>query len=112
MTMDIIIHEIAIDGLPDMDALTARVAFLVDGCIVSGWPLPRDEFSHLYDYKYVLGRRDAARSADTDFLAKGGTLWEADSDVGSTGLFAGVTHWVEFPIGIHLISSAAKEATP
>ena len=85
MTMDIIIHEIAIDGLPDMDALTARVAFLFDGCIVSGWPI--DEH--------------------TDPV-----LWEADSDVGHGRAFYGVTHWVEFPIGIHLISSAAKEATP
>ena len=33
------VHAIAEDGLPDMDALTGRVAFLFDGCIVSGWPL-------------------------------------------------------------------------
>jgi hypothetical protein len=61
------VHEIATDGLPDVDRLTGRVAFLFDGCIVDGWPLPD------------------------------GT-WEADSDVGRAGVFAGVTHWVEFPI--------------
>jgi hypothetical protein len=33
------IHAIAEDGLPDMDRLVGRVAFLFDGCIVSGWPL-------------------------------------------------------------------------
>lgn len=33
------VHAIAEDGLPDMDRLTGRVAFLFDGCIVSGWPL-------------------------------------------------------------------------
>lgn len=33
------VHAIAEDGLPG-DNLTGRVAFLFDGCIVSGWPLP------------------------------------------------------------------------
>lgn len=27
------------DGLPNMDNLTNRVAFIWDSCIVSGWPL-------------------------------------------------------------------------
>jgi hypothetical protein len=35
----IIIHEIVVDGLPDMDRLAGRVAFISDGCVVSGWPL-------------------------------------------------------------------------
>jgi len=74
--MQIIIHEIAKDGLPDMEKLTLRVAFIFDGCIVSGWPID--------------GNADPV-------------LWEADSDVGHGGQFAGVTHWVEFPIGLHLI---------
>ncbi len=68
--MTIKVHEIATDGLPDMEALAGRVAFIFDGCIVSGWPL------------------DGAGPA---------VLWEANSDVGSTRPFAGVTHWVEFP---------------
>jgi hypothetical protein len=63
----ITVHAIAEDGLPDMDALTGRVAFIFDGCIVSGWPLPRFD------------------------------RWEANSDVGYGNHFAGVTHWVEFP---------------
>ncbi len=67
----VVVHEIATDGLPDMDALTGRVAFIFDGCIVSGWPLNL--------------REDEA-------------LWEANSDVGDPAReFRGVTHWVEFP---------------
>lgn len=72
--MEIKIHEIAKDGLPIMDELTGRVAFIFDGCIVSGWPL-RDN-------------------------GDGETTWEADSDVGRSGAFYGVTHWVEFPRAI------------
>lgn len=65
--IELIVHEIAKDGLPDMDKLVGRVAFIFDGCIVSGWPLNNDD------------------------------LWEADSDVGNVSSFSGVTHWVEFP---------------
>lgn len=67
------IHDIAEDGLPDMDALVGRVAFIFDHEIVSGWP---------------LHRRDEE---------DGSVLWEADSDIGRHGPFYGVTQWVEFP---------------
>lgn len=63
----ITVHDIAEDGLPDMDSLTGRVAFLFDGCIVSGWPLAY------------------------------GNFWEGNSDVSHGRKFLGVTHWVEFP---------------
>lgn len=33
------IKEIEIDGLPEMDKFAGRVAFIFDGCVVSGWPL-------------------------------------------------------------------------
>lgn len=71
----IMVHEIAADGLPDMsdDALTGRVAFISDGCIVTGWPMLR-------------GRADQ--------------MWEADPDVGKSGPFYNVTHWVEFPVPV------------
>lgn len=60
------VHEIAKDGLPDMDnRVPGSTAFLFEGCIVSGWPLDDDK-------------------------------WEADSDVGHERVFFGVTHWVEF----------------
>jgi hypothetical protein len=72
--MEIKVHEIAKDGLPAMDDLTGRVAFIFDGCIVSGWPL-RDN-------------------------GNGETTWEANSDVGHGGVFYGVTHWVEFPVPV------------
>jgi hypothetical protein len=73
--LDAIVHAIATDGYPDMDALTGRVAFIFDGCIVSGGPLHVDP----EDYS-------TPQSGD----------WEADSDVGRTVRFGGVTHWVEF----------------
>lgn len=70
------IHEIAIDGMPDTGALTGRVAFLFDGCIVTGWPL---------------------RTTPTDHSTPHSGYWEADSDVGRNVRFGSVTHWVEFP---------------
>lgn len=71
------VHSVAEDGLPDMDALTGRVAFIFDGSVVSGWPLSD-------------GRYNPPR-------------WEADSDVGRVTQFEGVTHWVEFPEPLHRI---------
>lgn len=76
--MTIKVHEIATDGLPDMQALTGRVAFLWDGNIVNGWPL------------HVNGRNGSAYTG----------RWEANSDVGHSGPFEGVTHWVEFPVPV------------
>lgn len=61
------VHSIKEDGLPDMSGVVGRVAFIFDGCIVSGWPLP------------------------------GTDRWEGDSDVAHHREMVGVTHWVEFP---------------
>jgi hypothetical protein len=69
------VHEIAIDGIPNMDTLTGRVALIFDGCIVSGWPLGRG--------KWHEGR------------------WEANSDVGHGRPLSGVTHWLELPVPAH-----------
>lgn len=66
------LHQIATDGLPDMESLTGRVAFIFDGCIVSGWPL---------------------RELNEDGLP----YWEANSDVGRNVKFDSVTQWVELP---------------
>jgi len=71
---EIIVHEIKTDGLPDMDNLTGRVAFIWDGAICSGWPLYLDDPS------------------DPESL-----LWEASEDEMGRVKFHGVTHWVEFP---------------
>ena len=101
--MQIIIHAIEEDGLPDMERLTLRVAFIFDGCIVSGWPLPKEQFPDLYTREHLLKYRGGAHLSDEENIARVGTLWEADSDVGHGGQFACVTHWVEFPIGLHLI---------
>lgn len=56
-------------GLPNMSDLsnTGRVAFIFDGCVVSGWPVP------------------------------GTKLWEPNSDVGRSRNYMGVTHWLLFP---------------
>lgn len=75
------VHEIAVDGLPDMEALTGRVAFIFDGCLVSGWPLTGDDYSE-----------DVIEATKQH-----GLLWEANSDVGHGRPFANVTHWVEWP---------------
>lgn len=73
-TIEVIVHEIAVDGLPDMDALTGRVAFIFKGKVISGWPLIRggNEQPH----------------------------WEANDDLRWFQEFAGVTHWVEFPVPV------------
>lgn len=68
------IHAVAEGGLPNMENLTGRVAFIFDGCIVSGWPAGREE--------------------------EGDQVWETDSDVGTHRPLIGVTHWVEFPVPV------------
>ncbi len=71
MLVKMTVHEIAKDGLPSDDILD-RVAFLFDGCIVSGWPLKHLDYGDL------------------------GCPWVTDSYVGKAAKFVGVTHWVEF----------------
>lgn len=72
--MTVKIHEVAVDGLPDMESLTGRVAFIWDGAIVSGWPIGAEFGGVMYD----------------------GQLWEPSEDRFG-GPVVGVTHWVEFP---------------
>lgn len=74
----ITVHSIAEDGYPDTTSpkMNGRVAFIFDGCIVSGWPLRMDN--------------------DNDASPLTG-YWEANDDVGKNGEFTNVTHWVEFP---------------
>ena len=68
------VHEIAVDGLPDMDSSTGRVAFIWDGAIVSGWPIGT-----------VYGGTEYSEQ-----------LWEPSEDRFG-GPVIGVTHWLEFP---------------
>jgi hypothetical protein len=91
-TLEIKVHEIAVDGLPNDDsgALTGRVAFIMDGCIVSGFWIPRGE----------------SPSVDEKLDKYGSDLpgaWEANDDVGDGRLYVGVTHWVEFPMMLGVI---------
>ena len=77
------VHEIAVDGLPDKEdrALLGRIAFIADGCVVSGWPISPGEYAsvdkEIGDLPYV---------------------WEANSDVGHGRLHGSITHWIEFPV--------------
>ena len=121
----ITIHDIAVDGLPPANfngsmngRLTGRVAFLFDGCIVSGWPVRRELFPHLYTPAAIEKRTALADSIGIhlseqerirDKCGRTATLWQADSDVGLPGLFSGVTHWVEFPASVHTLE---RTATP
>lgn len=73
-TLEIKIHEIAKDGLPNMEALVGRVAFIWDGAIVSGWPI-------------------SERFGGANYHM---TLWEGSEDRFG-GPYYGVTHWIEFP---------------
>lgn len=82
--MEIRLHKIEDDGLPEMDTLVGRVAFIFDGCIVSGPPLDPVEHADIYN-RYGW--------SDTE----DGILWEANSDVGHTRPFGNVAYWVEFP---------------
>lgn len=45
-TMTVELFDIDKDGLPDMDKLTGRVAFIFDGAILSGWPLYNVHLRH------------------------------------------------------------------
>lgn len=81
-SMTVVVHAISEDGLPDMDKLIGRVAFIWDGAIVSGWPLNR------------IGNPEA---------------WEPSEDAFGMGPFYGVTHWVEFPTEFWNIERARAE---
>jgi len=73
MEIKVNVFETEKDGLPNMDELVGRVAFIFDGNIVNGYPLKGSE-----DEEY------------TEFD------WEADSDVGRHGVFSGVKKYVVF----------------
>jgi hypothetical protein len=72
MEITVEVRTIQEHGLPDMENLTGRVAFIWDGCLVSGWPL-------LGIDNYTIDQ------------------WEADSDVGRHGIFGEITHYIVFP---------------
>jgi hypothetical protein len=69
------IHEVAVDGLPDMKELVGRVAFIWDGAVVSGWPIDT-----------TIGYEDYQQ-------------WSPSEDRFG-GPYIGVTHWVEFPVPV------------
>lgn len=62
------VYDLEIDGYPDGQKLIGRLAFIWDGCIVSGWPI-----SNFHPDE-----------------------WEANLDVGRTGVFKGVKKYVVF----------------
>lgn len=81
--LTITVHEIAVDGLPshgDYGDSVNTVAFIVNGYVVSGWPLP-------------------------DRTANGLHLWRASPVVSDGRAFTGVTHWIEFSESLNVIES-------
>lgn len=102
-TMVVKIHDVATDGLPDMEALTGRVALIFDGCVVSGWPLDEARCPAVYEAarKRDSHRGGAGRSEEDkcESITKLG-LWEANSDVGHGTPFCDVTHWIEFSVPV------------
>jgi hypothetical protein len=90
------IHAIAVDGLPDADMEPGRVAFIYDGCILTGWPLIPDR---------LRAEGSGVGPLVADYHAAGDTLWEAESDTGRAQPFGGVTHWVEFPESLYDLSA-------
>lgn len=74
---EIKIYEIAKDGLPDMSNrdMVGCVAFIWDGCIVSGWPIGLGE------------------DGDGPYSGR----WEPSEDRFG-GPVTGVTHWIELPV--------------
>lgn len=74
--LTVILHDVETDGLPDMenDDLTGRVAFIWDGCIVSGWPI----------------------GAEFGGIEGGQQKWEPSEDRFG-GPVVGVKQWLELP---------------
>lgn len=72
------VHEIATDGLPNMEKLTGKVALIFDGRVVSGWPISHEFLSET-------------------LKETGESVWEGDEDVSHGESLLGVTHWLEFP---------------
>jgi hypothetical protein len=74
---EIVIHSIAEDGVPDMsiDHMVGRVAFIWDGCIVSGWPIGTGE------------------DGDGPYSGR----WEPSEDRFG-GPVTGVEYWIELPV--------------
>jgi hypothetical protein len=76
-SIEVTLHKISEDGMPDMHELLGRVAFIWDGYIVSGWPRPQDEMD------------------DPDE-----SVWETADDTLGDWDFEGVEYWMEFPVAL------------
>ena len=89
--IEIEIHEIAVDGLPNMDELINRVAFIFDGCLISGCPLVVEK-PNKYSEPVNLKRHE-------DYAP--GSVWEGNEDVArGECIFGGITHYLVFPVSI------------
>ncbi|QMW05305.1 hypothetical protein [Spirosoma foliorum] len=78
------VFDIERDGLPDMDKLVGRVAFIFDGCIVSGWPLYNIHLEY----------------PENNYPEYGMDVWEANSDVGRAVRFEGIKKYVIFDVPV------------
>lgn len=95
MTIQVRVYDIDIDGLPDMDKLTNRVAFIWNGAIFSGWPL---NDLHL---KYPENNHPIYSQYD----------WECSEDrVG--GVFRGIKKYIIFDKPISKLESEGQQKSP
>lgn len=78
--MEIKVHAIAEDGLPDMEKMTGRVAFLFDGCIVSGWPLDHEQ----WEADSTVGRHGVFRGV-THWIEFPVAVWDIELPTESPG---------------------------
>lgn len=77
--IEIKIFDIDADGLPDIDSLTGRLAFLWDGAIFSGWPLFNIHLKYPENNHPIYSKYD----------------WEC-SENAAAGVFAGVKKYIIF----------------
>jgi hypothetical protein len=77
ITLTCKVYDVKKDGLYDKndESLNGRVAFIFDGCIVSGWYLDEED--------------------END-----GLLWEANDDVGRSNTFGGIEKYIIFDVPI------------
>ena len=85
INLNAILHSVEEDGLPDMtdESMAGRVAMVLDGGIVSGWPIAFD----VEDPENYNVNQD------------GDVPWTTAEDIGGDDEeFYGVRYWIEFPV--------------
>ena len=121
--IEIKIHNVK-DGLPNMDNLIGRVACIFDGEIVSGSPFPYQEYPEIYTSEAIEEHTnnclhgfgniyEQEKKKFIEQLIPGSKnflpFWEANEDVGTHKMLAGVKYWVEFPAPLWELTNDAEQ---